>query len=54
MHISPLSILNKITLNEKIKASVTIFDEIHNFRNGDTLGYKNAKSISLCADYRVG
>ncbi len=54
VYILPSSILNKITLSKKTKVSVVIFDEIHNFRNDDTIGYKNARSISLHADYRVG
>lgn len=54
VYVLPSSILNKISLNEKTRASVIIFDEIHNFRNVDTLGYKNARNISIHADYRVG
>lgn len=54
VYIMPSSILNKIKFGEKTQVSVIVFDEIHNFRNDETLGYRNARKISLHAEYRVG
>jgi len=54
VYIVPSSMLSKLTLSEKIKISVIIFDEIHNFRNKETNGFQNAQKISSFAQYRVG
>ena len=54
VYIIPNSIIKKLKFLKKIKISVIVFDEIHNFRNKETQGYENAKEISLSAKYRVG
>lgn len=54
VYVLPSSIIHRLKLNEKIKVSVIVFDEIHNFRNSETLGYKSARKYALHAKYRVG
>lgn len=54
VYILPSSMLSKLTISDKIKSSVIVFDEIHNFRNKETIGYKNACEIASKSEYRVG
>jgi len=54
IYILPSSILSKLRLSDQTKIGVIVFDEIHNFRNKDTISFQNAKKISLHAEYRVG
>jgi SNF2 family DNA or RNA helicase len=46
--------LSKLSVSDKLKSSVIIFDEIHNFRNKDTISYQNALEIASKAKFRVG
>ena len=54
VYILPSSILGKLSISDKMKYSVIVFDEIHNFRNKETIGFKNACEIASKAEYRVG
>lgn len=54
IYIIPSSILAKLRLSNQTKFGVVIFDEIHNFRNKETIGFINAKEVSSHARYRVG
>ena len=54
IYIVPSSILTKLKFSDQTKLGVIVYDEIHNFRNRNTVGFQNAKDISLCAQYRVG
>lgn len=54
VYIIPTSLINKFRFNKKTKSSIIVFDEIHNFRNNETIGYSAAKRIASHADYRVG
>ena len=54
VYILPSSILGKLSISDKMKSSVIVFDEIHNFRNKETIGFKNACEIASKAEYRVG
>jgi SNF2 family DNA or RNA helicase len=54
VYILPFSIINKSKLKEDTKLSVIVYDEIHNFRNAETIGYNAAKNLSKHAEYRVG
>ena len=54
VYVIPSSMLAKLRLTEQTKVGVLIFDEIHNFRNKDTVGFVNAKEISTHAQYKVG
>lgn len=54
VYIIPSSMLTKLRLSDQTKISVVVFDEIHNFRNKETLGFINAKEASSNAEYRVG
>ena len=54
VYIIPNSMISKFSFKEKTKISVIVFDEIHNFRNNETHGYKAAKSFAHHAKFRVG
>lgn len=54
IYIIPSSLINKFKLNQKTNPSIIVFDEIHNFRNNETMGYRSAKSMAKHAHFKVG
>lgn len=54
VYILPYSMLTKAKFSKKINFPIIAFDEIHNFRNKETRGYKAAKEFATHATYKVG
>ena len=53
-YIIPHSLFNRVDLNLKFEPLLLIIDEIHNFRNSETIGFDNLHKLSSSSEFRVG